>query len=168
MSQTTLEETFKRVIAETATKVEAFGFRRRDNLLRITGQGNSGLIEFQRSTKNSKERLLFTVNLAVVCGELLEPDEPPVDKARSPNGHLRERIGRLLPVRQDKWWEITVRTDSNALAAEVSELIAREAVPYVVRFLDTKELVALWRSGMSPGLTEFQRNRYLGSLSPGQ
>ncbi len=43
MSQTTFEETFKRVIAETATKVDALGFRRRDNPLRIMGQGSSGL-----------------------------------------------------------------------------------------------------------------------------
>jgi len=54
-----LEEMFKRVIAETATTVDALGFRRRDNLLGIMAQGNSGLIVFQRGTKNSKERLLY-------------------------------------------------------------------------------------------------------------
>jgi hypothetical protein len=36
-------------------------------------------------------------------------------------------------------------------ASEVSEVIATEVAPYVVRYLDVSELVALGESGKSPG-----------------
>jgi Domain of unknown function (DUF4304) len=167
-SLTVLEASFRQVVAETASKAAGLGFRRRGTHMRAVSQGNSALIEFQRSRWNSKDQLGFTVNLAVVCGELLTPDEPPMDKTRSFHGHLRMRIGSFLPIRQDKWWEITATTDTHALATEVSELIVREGAPYVLRFLDTKELVALWRSGKAPGLTKFQHNRYLERLTQGR
>src|SRR5450755_529492 len=105
MARAALDEAFSRIIEITAAKVAQFGFVRRGAILRTLNLGNSGIIEFQKSTKNSRDKLLFTVNLAVVCGELLEPYQPALEKARSADGHLRQRIGMLLPGRQDKWWE---------------------------------------------------------------
>ena len=163
-----LEASFKQAVSETARKVAGLGFRRRGTHMRVVSQGNSALIEFQRSRSNSKDQLRFTVNLAVVCGELLTPDEPPLEKTRSFHGHLRIRIGSFLPIRQDKWWDVTASTDPDALATEVSELIVREGAPYILRFLDTKELIALWRSGKAPGLNEFQHSKYLERLTLGR
>jgi hypothetical protein len=164
MSRATLDEAFGLVIEETAKKVAQLGFRRRGSILRVVSQGNAGLIDFQKSTMSSAERILFTINLAVVCGALLEPDRNSVEKARSPDAHVRQRIGFLMPGCPDKWWELAERTDASGLAAEVSELVVAEGAPFVVRYLDTREIVALWESGKSPGMTETQRVRYLGQL----
>jgi hypothetical protein len=152
------------VVEETAKKVSALGFRRRGSVLRTVHHGNSGLIEFQKSTKSSGEQILFTINLSVVCGALLDPDQSPLEKVRGLDAHLRQRIGMLMSGRPDKWWEIREGTDVGALANEVSDLIATEGAPYVARYLDTTELVTLWESGKSPGLTETQRTRYLEKL----
>jgi hypothetical protein len=70
----------------------------------------------------------------------------------------------LLPGRPDKWWDVTENTDISALEIEISDLISKEAVPYIQRYLDTTEVIALWRSGKSPGLAETQRVRYLNAL----
>lgn len=164
MSCAVFDAAFGQVVETTAKKVDKLGFHRQGSILRIVRQGNTGIIEFQKSTKNTSGKILFTVNLAVICGELLEPDQPSLEKARSMGAHLRQRIGMLMPGRPDKWWEISEAAAVDALASEVSELIATEGAPYVARHLDVNELVALWESGKSPGLTETQRVRYLEKL----
>ncbi len=69
-----------------------------------------------------------------------------------------------MPGRRDQWWEISEAVAVGALASEVSEVIATDGAPYVAHYLDVDELIALWESGKSPGLTETQRVRYLEKL----
>jgi hypothetical protein len=52
-----------------------------------------------------------------------------------------------------------------ALVNETSNLIPNEAVPYIERYLDTGELIALSESGISPGLTETQRVKFLAAFN---
>jgi hypothetical protein len=160
-----IEESFRNVIGFTASQVRPLGFTTNGTIFRILDKGNAGIIEFQKSTKSSQKMILFTINLAVICGLLLRPDEPPVNKARSLHGHLRLRIGMLLPGHPDKWWEITKDTDVDRLATEISTFVSTLAVPYVQRYLQTDELIGLWESGKSPGLTEMQRIRFLRELA---
>lgn len=165
MSVRELDEALKRVVSATADKAASLSFTRRGALLRVLSGGNAGVIEFQRSTASTKTRLVFTINLGIVCGRLLDPEQPALDKATSIDAHLRQRIGMLMPGQPDKWWEITETTDAETLAEEVSTLVSSEAVPFVRRYLDTSDLIALWRSGRSPGLTETQRVRNLERLA---
>jgi hypothetical protein len=104
----------------------------------------------------------------VVCEALLDSYEPPLTTAGSAHGHLQERIGWLMPRPADHWWDITEATDVTALTSEVSDLIATKAAPYVMQYLDTDALIALWESGRSPGLTEKRRVEYLDKLKKSQ
>jgi hypothetical protein len=165
MGREGLDQAFSHIVEEAGKRVAALGFRRRGVTLQVMGQGCVGLIEFQRSTTSSSERILFTINLAVAYGALLEVDQPSLEKIRSPEAHLRVRIGMLMPDRPDKWWEIKDGVDIHGLADEVATLVATEAAPYVMRYLSRHELTSLWQSGQSPGLTETQRVRYLERLS---
>jgi len=159
-----LNDNFKKVIEATAKQLQPLGLIRRGMVLRIMGQDNCGIVEFQRSTKSSKERLLFTINLGVVCGDLLDLGPAGLKKARIIDAHLWQRIGMFLPGRPDKWWEITVSTDSDALAREVADLVFEKAVPYIQRYLSTDSILTLWESGESPGLTNGQRANFLAML----
>lgn len=69
-----------------------------------------------------------------------------------------------MPERQDKWWEIDSATKIDVLSAEIAGLLLQEAVPYLSRYLPTEKLMALWESGMGPGLTEMQCAEYLAKL----
>jgi len=160
-------QAYGQVIEATGHLLEPTGFRRQKTVLRIVDRDNCGIVEFQRSTKNSREKLLFTVNLGVICGQLLDSGPDELKKARIEDAHLRQRIGMLLPNRPDKWWEITEATDSKSLAHEVSELILEKAVPYIRYHLSTESLISLWESGQSPGLTDGQRVDLLAQLKRG-
>lgn len=161
---TSLDLTLIDVITKTAARLSELGFKKSGNTFRQVFDASVALIEFQKSRSNTGEILSFTINLAVVCGPLLDSDGVTLQKARAIDGHLRQRIGILLPDRQDKWWEIDAATDANVLATEVANTISDIAVPYLLRYVDPHDLMALWETGQAPGLTEGARVRDLQML----
>jgi len=130
---TTPNEMFEEIVKTVAERLRPLGFTRRGVVLRITGQDTCGIVQFQRSTTNTRDRLSFTVNLGVVCGELLEPNQPNLRQATIVDAHLQERIGMLLADERDMWWEITPFTDPSLLVREIAELILTKGVPYIQR-----------------------------------
>jgi hypothetical protein len=153
------------VIKAVSEKLKDAGFARRGPVLRILKDGNCGLIEFQRSQKSLPENLLFTVNTGIVCGSLLDGTTAELEKIRIIDAHIRQRLGMFLPGRPDKWWEVTPQTETESLAAELSEHLLTKAVPYILGLLSTSAIIALWQSGQCPGLTDGQRLRFLSRLT---
>ncbi len=161
---TSLDQILTKVVFVTAQRLSKFGFKKSGNVFRLISEDNAAIVEFQKSNGNTSERLLFTVNIAIVCGLLLDSERVPIQKSRAIDGHLRRRIGTFLSDRQDKWWEIRDTTGESALSIEVSDVICDKAVPYLLRYVDTSELLALWKSGQAPGLTEGARINKLEEL----
>lgn len=164
MALSIFEDSLERIVVTTYQKLQAQGFRRRGATIRAIAHGNAALIEFQKSAKSSRECIEFTVNLGVICGELLDQDQSSIAAAKIVDAHVRRRIGEFLPGRPDKWWVLNDRTDINAVAAEISDLITSQGAPYLLGLLEIGELIALWETGESPGLTEIQRVKYLKEL----
>jgi Domain of unknown function (DUF4304) len=161
MGSTDLKTVFKNMVRTVATRLSAHGFAQRGVVLHKGVGSNVALIEFQLSDKTSKECVVFTVNLGIVCGEL---SGAASRRASVMDAHLRQRLGFLLPQRADKWWEITAQTNVIALADELSKTLEESALPYLDEYLDSRTLIALWESGKSPGLTAVQRARLLDQL----
>jgi len=164
MARNIPEEIFEDLLKAAGESLKPLGYIQRGPVFRLLTHGNCGVVEFQRSDKSSDEKLVFTVNLGVACGELLDAGQASAPKARIIDAHLRQRIGMLLTDRPDKWWEVTASTDRVSLVHEVVELLVKKVAPYVENHLATKALIALWESGQSPGLTAFQRTRFLSKL----
>ena len=83
MTRTAVDETFDHVIKVVAGQLLPRGFVRRGRVLRIMAKDTCGIVEFQRSMKNSRDRLLFTVNVGVVSGCLLETGPSGLKNAES-------------------------------------------------------------------------------------
>ena len=147
---------------EEALKSE--GFIRNGPMFRLLAHGNCAIVDFQKSDKSSAEKLLFTINLGIVYGDLVGTRLGDIEKADVIDAHLRQRIGILLPERPDKWWDVSASTDELLLAQEVTNLLLTEGIPYLKRYLRTEDIIALWESGRSPGLTAAQRSRLLSKL----
>lgn len=162
MGSTDLKTVFKNMVSTVATRLSVHGFAQRGLVLHKSAGNNVALVEFQLSDKTSKERVVFTVNLGIICGEL--SDGAVSRKTSVMDAHLRQRLGFLLSERADKWWEITAQTNVIALANELSATIEEHALPYLDEYLDSRSLIALWESGKSPGLTAVQRTRLLDQL----
>lgn len=162
MAKNISEEVFDEILEDSAEILKVRGFVRRGPVFRLVNRNKCGIIEFQRSDESSSEKVVFTINLGIVCGELLDSGPSSAAKSHIIDAHLRQRLGMLLPDRSDKWWEAS--PDRASVAQEIVGLLSTVAVPYVESHMATEALIALWESGQSPGLTAVQRTRYLSKL----
>lgn len=155
---------FQELLHEVAIKLGPLGFVQEGLSFRKIVDENVAIVDFQRSDASSRDVLKFTVNLAVVCGSLLDADDRDLRGVDAMDGHLRQRLGVLLVDRKDKWWELGASTDVAHLAMEISGELVAKAVPYLDSHLRSDAMISLWESGKSPGLTAVQRARFLSQL----
>lgn len=159
-------ELYKELIKEISSLLKEKGFSRKGNCFYLQQGNNWGLLDFQKSRKSTADEVSFTINLGVCSGRLLEffsPDsleqKPSIEACQ-----WRERVGFLLPERQDKWWLVR---DIEPLASLVDELkgcLVRVAIPAIEQHLSDELLCGEWSSGKSPGLTDIQRLMNLSVL----
>lgn len=164
-SLSALSDSYRLVVQRVSERLRSIGFKGRGGVFRLLQDGNCALIEFQRSTKNSDEQLVFTVNVGVIYGALLDPERLNIESGTAMHAHLRQRLGMLLPLpKSNKWWVIDGGTDAGSLGSEIQDLIEKFAVPYLRQYVKTEAIRLLWESGRSPGITEGERARLLARL----
>ena len=129
-------ERFKALIGEViAPKLTARGYQRSGQGFYLGVSGNWGVINFQRSTSSTRDAVRFTINLGVSSARLTRYLSP-AQEGRKPSiwdRHWRERIGWLLPARQDVWRTVDGTTEMGALADELRQHVCELAVPEVGR-----------------------------------
>jgi hypothetical protein len=99
------------------------------------------LLGFQGSTANTSGRMKFTVNCKVVRKDVwsaAEEERPFIGlrpKANVGAGSFEwtERIGRLMPAGEDKWWWLKADDPPDVLGREVLDAITRYALPAMRR-----------------------------------
>lgn len=162
-----LEQSFGKLVEDLWQALKPLGYRKRGHKFQHQTGDNVALIEFQRSQTSDGDHIKFTINLGVVSGALanrLDPDKD-INKMGVWEAHLRERIGSLLPSKDDHWWLLSAATDQITLGREITQCVLNTAVPYLEQVASDDQLVALWRAEKSPGLTAGQRLKYLTLLA---
>jgi hypothetical protein len=155
-----MKELTNRVLSTLAP----MGFKKRGNTARLVKGDNVALVSFQRSQDSTREKVKFTVNLAIVFGKLLDPDSASLANMRDVDGHLRQRIGSFMEGSPDKWWIVDELADLNEITTEVSNLLVEKVAPFLIRYIRPDEIISLWKSGQSPGLTDRARIRNLANM----
>jgi hypothetical protein len=101
------------------------------------------LLGFQRSRGSTASIVEFTVNCKVVRKDVWATayaERPYIGVRPKPNSFAGSfewwrRIGRLMPVQQDKWWSLPATGDTEAIAADVLAAISAYALPEMRRRL---------------------------------
>ena len=150
------------IVRIVGTTLSAHGFSRRGLTLLKRAGDSTALVNFQSSSSSSRERLTFTVNVGIKFDCLLSEREK--NSTSVWDSHVQWRLGHLLPQRKDTWWETTPGDNMLALGNDMALLIQETALPLIDQYLDPRAVIALWETGQSPGLTEFQRVRFLERL----
>jgi hypothetical protein len=152
-------EIYRGLILQIAPFLKGRGFSKRSDSFYFEKDGNRGLIDFQRSKKSTPDEVIFTINVGVCSGRLVEffmPDavgqRPAIEDC-----HWRERVGFLLPEKSDKWWRIYASDSLEDWVSEIQSSLEQVVVPEVESHILDENLCAAWMSGKSPGLTEIQR-----------
>ncbi len=107
----------------------------------------------------------FTINLGVSSGVITKNlgigNDDPTIKPEVWECHWKKRIGNLLPIKKDYWWIIDDQTKFEQLKKEIITIINTLAVPDIETHISDQILESLWLSGVSVGITEFERYMYL-------
>jgi hypothetical protein len=148
------------VLALMAELLRPVGFRKAGSLFTRALPTVFHLISLQSSTSSTASSLRVTVNIAVWVPSLAEATQRP-DVSSS---HWRQRIGTLMPEHSDRWWTVTTKREAPSAAADMIAAVQQFALPALAALETSAALADLWESGASPGLTEFQAQRYLHRL----
>jgi hypothetical protein len=109
------------------------------------GEGFMRSVNVQSSTYNSGAHGRFTINLGVNFQALALATGTKF-KGALPKQYdfvVGERIGFVLPEKNDKWWEFNEGSDLQAIADELVEAWRRYGKPWLERFSDPRILPTL-------------------------
>jgi hypothetical protein len=137
-----------------APALESHGFAGRSSTFSRRVGDLVHLIQLQSSSSNSSDSTRFTINVAVWAAVLSDEKTPSVA-----NAHWSKRLGDCSPEPQDIWWNAQDDATADEAAKDISRRIEDFAIPELDKLRSTSDLLALWRSGESPGLTGVQADR---------
>jgi uncharacterized protein DUF4304 len=144
-------QAFNHLLKVAYASMKPRGFSRKGQSFYLYRHANWGIVNFQKSTGSTREKILFTINLGVASTRLLEFFESGRFSDRRPNiwdCHWHERIGSLLPGRQDTWWSIDATTPLEELTQTLCGHLQDVGIPEIEKHISDVALRDLW-------LTEF-------------
>jgi hypothetical protein len=147
------------LLAPVAELLKTHGFHRNGTRFRAHTDEAEFCVALQSSQTSDRYHLKVTVNLSIHLGVLNH--DPAVT---TPDGHWRQRIGQFMPGRPDHWWLCQNEEAARRAGEEITAILETAALPEMERLASPEALRALWATGRSPGLTERQRQEFLGRL----
>lgn len=150
---------FKELIQAIGITLQNHEFKRYGNSFYQRKTDNWGLIEFQKSTRSTKFEILFTINIGI-CSEAIKQfrDSDQINQKPSfDECQWKIRIGTLIANNEDKWWAINDLTNTSQLVDEIQSHLINIVLPEMQNNMTDEQLMTLWLSGKSQGLTEVER-----------
>lgn len=118
-----MDKNFKELLKQLFTLLKPLGYKKDGQNFRLFQEnGISRIINFQKSSFNTKDDLSFTVNVGVYDqNKAADPKFKEYDcQYRERPACVSKRYGR------DTWWQITPDTDMEALYQELAEFLERD------------------------------------------
>jgi hypothetical protein len=135
------------------------GFKKNGaNFIRLTND-LSYYINIQSSEGSTASMLKVTLNMEICSLPIAKMDDDPLPIKHK--RHWRQRIGFFLDKPFDKWWTIHTAYEAEEAVKEICDIMSNKILPEFDKLKTTSDLVDLWKKDKCPGLTEFQRRKYL-------
>ena len=119
------------------------------------------LVNIQKSASSSSGEIRATVNVGVWIRGLAPLRAGVPDKPSLWSAHWQCRLGEVMPAKNDRWWTATSDDEARMIGQEIAGALIQYGLPVLETLADAQAVVALWRRGLAPGLTDVQRRRLL-------
>jgi hypothetical protein len=121
------------------------------------------VIHIQRSRYSTADLLRCTASVGSSLDAIRRFNGVP-NKPQFGDLQWHIRIGHLLPVHEDKWWELRAGS-LEADAATLLDALVSVAIPQAIERCDPPRMIETWKRGRSqPFEEEYQRYRWLAIL----
>ncbi|MFT3894066.1 MAG: DUF4304 domain-containing protein [Anaerolineales bacterium] len=109
------------------------GFKKSSRTFRRSRAGCVQIINIQGSWTNYGDSGQFTINLGVYYPEAakLHGSFHVTDHPLESNCIVNERIGHLMPVQRDYWWNFDANSDLNKIGQEVVSVCTNYGLPWL-------------------------------------
>jgi hypothetical protein len=155
----TLDAEFQLVLDRLAQLLLSQDYRQRGKrFYRATDDGWL-IIDVQRSSTNDRNNRRFTINLGAASKRLDYAQSRTSQRGlRSMEDcHWRTRIGYVMPLNEDHWWELTRDTAVEGISNDVVRVMEKWGLPALDSVTTDEQLRDIWLRKGSPGLTDVQR-----------
>jgi hypothetical protein len=152
------------VLAALQAALEPLGFVASGALLQRELAEVVHLVELQSSQEANVSHIAVTVNLGVYAPSLVDAGIRDYIRPSIPQAHWRERLGILMPQRRDRWWTIENPEQAAEAGAEIAASVTEYGLAPLGKIADLASLRRIWETGVSPGLSDYQRRRHLERL----
>jgi hypothetical protein len=115
--------------------------------------GDLVIVEAQSSTMTTKDRVLFTINLAAVPAPWVAFKHDGYDLPKilhAYHGVLGERLHALrggVSRGGEGWWEVTDALSAAVCGTDINQQLVTNAFPVMRRLLDRRQLIAALKTG---------------------
>ncbi|WP_189410975.1 DUF4304 domain-containing protein [Neogemmobacter tilapiae] len=117
-------------------------FKKNGNYFRrVTDDGLTQVVQFQKSSFGSADEGQFAVNLGVAIPEVHRHFQPerPIDKVSDVDCHIQARLGMLATGGQDVWWPTQ---GAAGLRSEMEAILAKTGLPFLASFSRRDQILA--------------------------
>lgn len=125
--------------------LKPFGYKKQGNSFYKEEAGNIGIINIQKSSKSNAEQAVFTLNLGISAGRILQflHPEKTIKKPNLDDCSWALRIGDLVANHQDLWFSFHDEGSLKTVSNEVSTLLLQQVVPFIDNHLTDEKLLPL-------------------------
>ena len=155
---------FRHFVAPLRSALKVEGFSGSSTLFQRLSSDVVHLVQLQRSRYPAPATMKVRVNLAVWVNALAPVRAGRPDPPDEPGAHWRDGLGSLMQPRRDHWWSFSDVVEAQHAGKEATVLLLSAAMPVFRSLPNAFAVRDLWRTGASPGITEFQRLKYLERL----
>lgn len=141
------------------------GYRRRGTSFEKDEEDARLFVHVQKGRASDSESVEFTVNLGVYLPLLGKQLGDLKQRVAPSDYHWSARLGHLLKPPKDCWWTVSSTSDVDELLATIVELVEHLALPKLQTLASTQRLFDHWSAGGYGGITELERERYVGALA---
>lgn len=165
--QSVVNETYLKLIDELKFIMKNNGFHKNNVTFYRKEENNYGFVNFQKSVnKCATDKIVFTINLGVFSLALWQffSSNQELKKPSILDCQWRQRIGQLLEVKQDMWWEINENTNLEYLVGEIFKVLAGRGLPLLIRITPDRGLMEHLKQDTDLWATTGNRLKYLAYL----
>lgn len=152
------------VLAALRDSLKRRGYSKSGSTFRLRNPDTISIVSLQSSNSSSSSLVKVTVNLGVHIPALQDPQRTEKNRSIS-SCHWRQRIGSLMPEKNDVWWSIQTPEEASSVATAITRAVEQFGLPAVEQVSTVAALKQLWESGHGPGLTEVERVQCLHGLA---
>ncbi len=138
------------IVALGATPLlKAHGYRKSGRSFHVRAGEVLKVVAFQSSMWNMPDSARFTINLNVALPFFHEAfmGQPFPGNPASAVPIVGKRIGHLMPVRRDYWWELTPSSDVAQIASDVNQALSLYGIPFLDAEADVGKQIARLEAG---------------------